>query len=104
MGIYWSGRLGEGQGMLYLDEDTTSNEHHNAEEASAIGKAHPGEFGWMDIGVDHLEFDGQSFSDVVCNPQQGAPCIMDTGTPVLLLPTSVVQAMNSAQQGPLKMK
>lgn len=100
IGIYWSGKIGDGEGMLYLDDDATKNEHHKAKEAEALGKAFFGEFGWMDIRVDSLEVDGQNFAAPHCNAQENSPCIMDTGTPYLGVPYNVYEAMNqNAQQG-----
>merc|ERR1719222_1714322 len=52
LGIYWSGKQGDGEGTLYLDGDATSNPHYNEEQASAIGKAKLGEMGWYDITVE----------------------------------------------------
>jgi hypothetical protein len=98
LGIYWSGKQGDGEGQLYLDDDATSNVHYNKAQASAIGKAALGFKGWYDINVQSVDFNGKSFTDITCAPEQGSPCIMDTGTPVLVIPQDAYQAIPRAHQ------
>jgi len=38
VGIYWSGKIGTGEGQLYLDDDAVNNPHYNAKQAAAVGK------------------------------------------------------------------
>jgi len=104
VGIFWSGKLGAGEGQLYLNGDATSNSHYNADAANKIGKAKLGTFGWYDINVQSVEFNGKSYSDITCDPKRGSPCIMDSGTPVLVVPQGVYDAMSSAQTGDLTVK
>jgi|Transcript_66958 hypothetical protein len=104
VGIYWSGNLGDGEGQLYLDGDATSNPHYNAAAAEKVGKAKLGTFGWYDINVQSVEFNGQAFSDITCDPQGGSPCIMDSGTPVLVVPQGAYDAMSKSQTGDLIVK
>lgn len=104
VGIYWSGKLGEGQGELYLDGDATTNSHYNAATAAKIGKAKLGTFGWYDINVQSVEYNGKSYSDITCDPTGGSPCIMDSGTPVLVVPQAAYDAMASNPAGDLTVK
>lgn len=101
LGIYWSGKQGVGEGQLYLDDDATSNSHYDEGAASAMGTAALGEFGWYDITVESVGYGGQSYSDITCNPQYGSPCIMDTGTPVLVIPQGAYDAMVQGRTGEL---
>jgi len=101
LGIYWSGKQGDGEGQLYLNEDATSNSYYDERAASAIGTAALGEFGWYDITVESVGYGGQSYSDITCNPQNGSPCIMDTGTPVMVIPQDAYDAMAQGQTGEL---
>merc|ERR1712187_855846 len=48
---------------------------------------------------DSVEYNGQSVTNIECNPTEGYPCIMDTGTPQLLLPQEIVEAMNQGSGG-----
>merc|ERR1712194_293895 len=95
---------GDGEGQLYLDGDATSNSHYNADAANKMGKAKLGTFGWYDINVQSVEFNGKSYSDITCDPEGGSPCIMDSGTPVLVVPQAAYDAMSSAQTGDLTVK
>ncbi|CAE7180627.1 ANKRD17 [Symbiodinium pilosum] len=90
LGIYWSGQLGENQGRLYLDQDAVLNEHYD--ESRIVGPAVLGEIGWYDINVQKISLGGEEFSNFNCNPSQpGQQCIMDTGTPALVLPPQVFE-------------
>jgi len=104
LGIYWSGKVGDGEGQLYLDDDATNNPHYDATRAAAIGKATLGEFGWYDIDVQSVDINGQSFTDITCNPQGGSPCIMDTGTPIIVIPQDAYDAMAQGASGDLVVK
>merc|ERR1712203_479711 len=94
LGIYWSGKEGDGEGTLYLDDDATNNQYYNEDEASKIGKAKLGEMGWYDINVESIDFNGQSYTDITCDPEHGSPCIMDTGTPVMVIPQDAYDAIS----------
>ncbi|CAE7242544.1 ANKRD17 [Symbiodinium natans] len=88
LGIHWSGQLGENQGRLYLDDDAVLNEHYD--KSSLVGPAVLGEVGWYDIAVQKISLGGQEFTGFGCDPNQpGQQCIMDTGTPALVLPAEV---------------
>lgn len=101
LGIYWSGKQGDGEGQLYLDDETTSNPHYNAAQAAAIGKAKLGFKGWYDVNVQSVSYGGQQYADFTCNPMMGSPCIMDTGTPVLVIPSDAYAAISKRQTGDL---
>merc|ERR1712050_95628 len=73
------------------------NPNYNEQQASSIGKAKLGEMGWYDINVESIDFNGQSFTDITCDPMHGSPCIMDTGTPVMVIPEDAYDSI--AQQG-----
>jgi hypothetical protein len=104
LGIYWSGKQGDGEGQLYLDDAATSNSHYNEAQASAIGKATLGFKAWYDINVQSVDFNGKSFTDITCNPTGGSPCIMDTGTPQLVIPEDAYQAISASKSGELSVK
>jgi hypothetical protein len=104
LGIYWSGKQGDGEGQLYLDDDATSNDHYNEAQASAIGKAALGFKAWYDINVQSVDFNGKSFTDITCDPFKNSPCIMDTGTPVLVIPQDAYQAISESKSGELSVK
>ncbi|CAE7537844.1 unnamed protein product, partial [Symbiodinium sp. CCMP2456] len=87
LGIYWSGQLGENQGMLYLDNAAVTNEHYD--KSSMVGPAVLGEVGWYDIAVQKMSVGDQEFTGFGCAPSSGQQCIMDTGTPSLVLPAEV---------------
>jgi len=104
LGIHWSGKQGDGEGKLYLDDEATSNSHYNAAQAALVGKAKLGTFGWYDITVQSVDYDSKSYTDITCNPMQGSPCIMDTGTPVLVVPQAAYYAMASGRTGTMSVK
>jgi len=87
IGIYWSGQQGDEAGSLYLGEAATLNQHYDA--SSALGPAQLGELGWYDIQVQSITVGSQSFTDLVCDPSRGKTCIMDTGTPAIVVPEEV---------------
>eukprot|EP00439_Symbiodinium_sp_Y106_P068593 s385_g11.t1 len=87
LGIYWSGQMGENQGMLYLDDAAVTNEHYD--KSSVVGPAVLGEVGWYDIAVQKITVGDQEFTGFGCAPSSGQQCIMDTGTPSLVLPPQV---------------
>merc|ERR1712066_1155853 len=93
-----------GEGQLYLDDDATINKHYNAAQASAMGKAALGFKGWYDINVLSVDFNGKSFTDITCAPENGSPCIMDTGTPTLVIPQDAYQAISESNSGQLSVK
>lgn len=92
IGIYWSGEFGgSSQGALYLGASATSNEHY---AASPVQKAQllPGQNGWYNVNVVRISINGKNFSGFGCNSNSVA-CILDTGTPPILLPSSIPQAV-----------
>mmetsp|Transcript_56351 Transcript_56351/g.105643 ORF Transcript_56351/g.105643 Transcript_56351/m.105643 type:complete len:485 (+) Transcript_56351:70-1524(+) len=88
LGIYWSGRHGANEGQLYLDEDAVLNEHY--QESSVLGPAVLGEVGWYNVMISQITVGDQVFSNFGCSPDDpGQQCIMDTGTPALVVPEEV---------------
>ncbi|CAE7836846.1 ANKRD17 [Symbiodinium sp. CCMP2592] len=91
LGIFWSGQVGENQGRLYLDAAAVTNEHYN--KSSVLGPAVLGEVGWYDVTVQKIQLGGREFANFDCDPNTpGKQCIMDTGTPALVLPPEVFEA------------
>merc|ERR1719450_1406835 len=45
-----------------------------------------------------LQCNGKSYTDITCSPTTGSPCIMDTGTPVLVIPEDAYNAMANPTQ------
>merc|ERR1712032_58176 len=68
VGIFWSGKEGDGEAELYLDSDATSNPHYDGTKAAAVGKAALGVMGWYDISVESVEYNGHSYTDITCDP------------------------------------
>lgn len=104
LGIYWSGNQGDGEAKLYVDDEATSNSHYNEEQAASVGKAKLGTFGWYDITVQSVDYNSKSYTDITCDYMQGSPCIMDTGTPVLVVPQDAYQAIASGMTGSMSVK
>jgi len=92
LGIYWSGQVGSSQGELYVGQVAVSNAHYT--QGSAL-QASLGETGYYDITIDQFAFAGQTYS-VSCG---SAPCLMDTGTPIMMVPAQVYEQMSSGQTG-----
>jgi len=86
LGIFWSGQQGEAQGRLYLGEAAVENEHYNQQYALV---ANLGEQGWYDISVQSISIGGESFNGLNCDPVNGQTCILDTGTPSIVVPSEV---------------
>lgn len=102
VGIYWSGEVGDSQGMLYLDDEARSNVHYTQGSLSAM-TAWLGESGFyefravfvvvFDEGVSHpFPFQGE------CEKDAGA-CVMDTGTPGINLPEDIYEQYQQASMG-----
>lgn len=104
LGIYWSGQPGEGQGGLYLDRAATDNEHFKAN--SVLGPARLGEYGWYDVfmiafSVNDLDFPSPHLCDCDSVETCRGKCIMDTGTPWIIIPQIVYDAYILAKSGSL---
>lgn len=101
IGIAWSGHQGAGEGHLYLNEQATTNIFYNAQAVASMGKAKLGTYGYYNIDVQNFQYGGQSYAVAGCDPQQGQTCIMDTGTPTMVVPQAAYQAMKQGQTGAL---
>lgn len=103
IGIYWSGKLGAGQGQLYLDDDATKNPHYNVDAATKIGKAAMStENGYYEIAVSSVATDckGARTSHTLDCSAPGK-CIMDSGTPSIVVPKAVYDDLLKGQRGTL---
>lgn len=94
-GIYWSGRHGDGEGALYLEGAAKSNPHY--EGGVVVGQASLGEVGWFSISIVEVAIDNPFplaswfATDLGCGvTSAGSPCIMDTGTPVIVVPKQII--------------
>jgi len=92
LGIYWSGQVGSSQGELYVGQVAVSNSHYT--QGSAL-QASLGETGYYDITIEQFEWSGQTYS-VSCGD---VPCLMDTGTPVMLVPAELYDQMIYSHPG-----
>jgi len=98
IGIFWSGQQGEGQGRLYLGSAAMENEHYSQQYALA---AHLGEQGWYDISVESITVGGETLTGLNCDPVNGQTCILDTGTPSIVLPGQAYDLVQEAGSGSL---
>lgn len=94
LGIYWSGRLGRGEGRLYLDKAALSAPQY---EIGAVGKAALGERGFYEVAVEQISAAGQHWTELQCQ-RTSKPCILDTGTPLLMVPKVVAASVEAAAQ------
>lgn len=95
MGIYWSGTLGPNQGTLYLGSAAVNNEHYTP----GRNVAHLGEFGWMNIKIESFSFGSSQVPTSGCG--RAGSCVLDTGTPVLMVPSQILWAINQRPYGAL---
>jgi len=99
IGIYWSGRAGEDEGQLYLDGDATNNPYYNAAIAAEIGKVKLGtEQGFYAINVQSAAYKGQSYTDFTCSGKGSNQCVLDTGSPSIMVPQAAYDAMVQGDQ------
>jgi len=88
LGIYWNGAVGNGNGDLYVGATAESNAHYTS---GKVQTATLGESGYYDVVINQFSFGGQTYP-VTCN-SYGTPCLVDTGTPIMFVPSAVYQAI-----------
>jgi len=98
LGIYWNGAVGSSTGELYVGASAESNSHYSS---GAVQTASLGETGYYDVTINQFSFSGQSYS-VACS--QSAPCLVDTGTPIMFVPSSVYQEISNGQTGSVELQ
>merc|ERR1711974_83746 len=93
MGIHWNGEVGPSTGTFYFGDAARANPYYDPATAQKIFLDTTA---WYSVRVTKIVAMGKAFSAdegyMECNAMQGKPCIMDTGTPVLLIPQAVHQA------------
>ena len=96
LGIYWSGQEGEGQGSLFLGQSAVENEHftRTADPLAAT----LGEVGPYDIQVEAIDVKEQQITGLTCDRSKNQPCMLDTGTPSIVLPSEAYELVQ-AQDG-----
>jgi len=95
VGIYWSGQKGVDEGTLFFGDAATTNPHYLA--APALSPAALGEVGWYDIRVARISVGQIDFTGITCNPYTaGENCILDTGTPSIVVPQKVYDRLQEA--------
>jgi len=99
LGIYWNGVVGSSTGELYVGPTAESNSHYTS---GRVQTATLGETGYYDVTINQFSFGGETYS-VTCNTQT-APCLVDTGTPIMFVPSSVYQAITNGQTGSLTLQ
>jgi len=99
LGIYWNGAVGSSTGELYVGPTAESNAHYNS---GTVQTATLGETGYYDVNIDQFSFGGESYS-VTCNSRD-TPCLVDTGTPIMFVPSQVYQAIANGQTGSLTLQ
>lgn len=99
LGIYWDGSVGSSTGELYIGATAESNAHYTS---GTVQTATLGETGYYDVTINHFSFGGETQS-VTCN-SNSAPCLVDTGTPIMFVPSSMYQAIANGKTGPLTLQ
>lgn len=98
LGIYWSGKSGDGEGRLYLGNTATDNANFKKDLAAQIGRAKLDTSGNYNINIQSIDYGGQRFA-VTCVKEGQYQCNLDTGTPTLMLPRAVYDAMMTSKIG-----
>jgi hypothetical protein len=98
LGIYWNGAVGSSAGELYVGPTAESNAHYTS---GTVQTATLGETGYYDVAINEFSFGGETYS-VTCNDD--APCLVDTGTPIMFVPSSVYKAITKGQTGSLTLQ
>jgi len=98
LGIYWNGAVGSSNGELYVGATAESNAHYTS---GTVQTATLGETGYYDVTINGFSFGGES-SSVTCGPY--SPCLVDTGTPIMFVPSSMYQAITNGQTGSLSVQ
>jgi len=99
LGIYWNGAVGSSTGELYVGPTAESNAHYTS---GTVQTATLGETGYYDITINQFSFGGETYS-VACNTRD-TPCLVDTGTPIMFVPSRVYQAIRNGQTGSLTLQ
>jgi len=92
LGIYWEGKVGNNTGTFYLDDAAVSNPHFKKNFAQ---KVLLDEFGWISFKANAITTNGKKWdATTYCGWSTpsgswngGPPCIMDTGTPFIGIPS-----------------
>jgi len=99
LGIYWNGDVGGSTGELYVGATAESNAHYTG---GSVQTATLGETGYYDVNINQFAFGGETHT-VTCN-NEDTPCLVDTGTPIMFVPSSVYQAIANGQTGSLTLQ
>jgi len=98
LGIYWNGQVGDATGDLYVGSSAESNSHYSS---GTVQTATLGETGYYDITINTVSFGGESYT-FTCD-SESAPCLVDTGTPVMFVPSDIYNAISDGSTGTLSM-
>lgn len=102
LGIYWSGAVGSSTGDLYVGASAESNSHYTG---GTVQTATLGESGYYDITINSFAFAGETYSGIECTSIYGSsPCLVDTGTPIMFVPSAAYQAIMDGSTGSLEMQ
>lgn len=97
LGIHWRGRAGPQTGEFYLNEAAVAAENRYFREEAAQ-KVLLDEWGWMSIDVQSIGFAGKRYdtrgfcgwtSNATGQWNGGNNCIIDTGTPIIVIPQQI---------------
>merc|ERR1712151_1031616 len=94
MGIYWSGVLGASQGALYLGPSAVENNPHYS--SGPVATSVLGENGYFNIQITQFAYKG-TVSPVYAS--WNTIMILDTGTPILMVPQNIYNAMVQGDGG-----
>jgi hypothetical protein len=98
LGIYWNGQIGDSTGELYVGSTAESNSHYTS---GTVQTATLGETGYYDITIKTVSFGGEGYT-FTCN-SESAPCLVDTGTPVMFVPSGIYDSISDGSTGTLSM-
>lgn len=95
LGIFWAGKR---EGHFYLGEAAIKNEHYSSGRQYAL-TAKLGEEGYYNIELLSISVGKEIFG----HSGPASPCILDTGTPTIVLPQEVYDA-STQQNGTLVLR
>lgn len=93
VGIYWSGLIGQSEGMLYLNDAAIANPHY-VEDCTLRARMKQGAAGHYNIFVKSMTVGGVKFTGFPCTEDLQTFCIMDTGSSTTTLPQEVIDALS----------
>jgi len=102
LGIYWNGAVASKAGELYVGPTADTNSHYSN---GPVQTATLGETGYYDVTINGFSFGGEEHAVTSCGSGFfSVPCLVDTGTPVMFVPSAVYQQIMNGATGNLELK